>query len=477
MNTETTNSNSSKLSISLSLTNPPRRIPIELPCPCPASKLHELASNATTIPQSTMRLIFRGKIIPSNENDNHNNVIDKFQLEDGSVVHCMGKPAQTVSSTPAAGVTATPNSTFTTSGSVVTPPASTTPVTPAAPSTSPSNPTPLKSFLHQMKSKINPTDYTTALTTISKLLSNIINNPMEEKYRKVKRGNAAFTKRLGRLSHSHDVMMSIGFITENNEGEYVLVPNVDAWPKLTLCKKVIDDEIQKVQNESNHLNRGVGGGNANVNAIAGGGIPDLGFGGIPPSMNNMFGGSGGGIGGGGAPTPQMMESMLSDPAALQSMLSNPMIQEMIRNDPRFNNNPMMQASVAQLLNNPSMISQVSSMMNDPNVRERMNSMMSSMAQQNGGVGGSGSGSSTAAPDMAAQMELMRQFTNMASSNTNNSTSTGGSSNGNNNPVANNNQQATNQGGTSTNNTNNGQQRQMTEEEMIAEAIARSMREQ
>ena len=53
---------------------------------------------------------------------------------------------------------------------------------------------------------------------------------------------------------------------------------------------------------------------------------------------------------------------------------------MIRNDPRFANNPMLQQSIEQLANNPEMMSQMSQMMNDPAMRSRMQAMM-------GGTGG------------------------------------------------------------------------------------------
>ena len=46
------------------------------------------------------------------------------------------------------------------------------------------------------------------MTTLEKVLSNIANNPMEEKYRKVKLGNAAFQKRfrdIARHKHRYDV--------------------------------------------------------------------------------------------------------------------------------------------------------------------------------------------------------------------------------------------------------------------------------
>ena len=42
-----------------------------------------------------------------------------------------------------------------------------------------------------------------------------------------------------------------------------------------------------------------------------------------------------------------------------------MVQNMLRNDPRLANNPMMQQSLEQIANNPQMLAQVSQMMQNP----------------------------------------------------------------------------------------------------------------
>lgn len=474
------------VSISLSLTNPPRRIPIELPSPSPSCKLHELASKATTIPESTMRLIYRGRIIPPRQDDN--NVIEDFNLEDGSVIHCIGKPTSTAS------VVATSNnnnsstanldsgnSTTVSAGSFVTPPPSnsaTATVTRSNELTTSENngQHPLTQALQTMKSNHPQSEYATALNTISKILSNIINNPMEEKYRKVKRNNPAFTKRLGRLTNSHEVMMTIGFTPTTssigNEDEYTLVPSAEAWPKLTRCKQLIDDEIRISSSNNNNHNH------QQQSTSSPSSIPDLGFGAIPPSSSHF---------GGGLPSMatnpsqalQMMDATLSNPSTLQSMLSNPMIQQMIMNDPRMRNNPMMQNAMRDFMNNPNMIQQMSQMMNDPTVRSSINAMMqqqqsfSDNNSNNGNAFGNGN-------NMTAQMEMMRQFANMngiQSQQQSNSTTTNSNHSNNNGSNSNQQQQQQNQGGGNDTNARNEGDNEMTEEEMIAEAIARSLREQ
>ena len=44
-----------------------------------------------------------------------------------------------------------------------------------------------------------------------------------------------------------------------------------------------------------------------------------------------------------------------------------MLQNMLRNDPRFANNPMMQQSLEQIATNPQMLTQVSQMMQNPHL--------------------------------------------------------------------------------------------------------------
>ena len=59
-----------------------------------------------------------------------------------------------------------------------------------------------------------------------------------------------------------------------------------------------------------------------------------------------------------------------------------MVQNMLRNDPRFANNPLMQQSLQELANNPQMLQQVSQMMQNPD-------LMNVMAGADGSGGGFG----------------------------------------------------------------------------------------
>jgi alkanesulfonate monooxygenase SsuD/methylene tetrahydromethanopterin reductase-like flavin-dependent oxidoreductase (luciferase family) len=138
-----------------------------------------------------------------------------------------------------------------------------------------------------------------------------------------------------------------------------------------------------------------------------------------------------------------------------------MVQQMIRNDPRLANNPMLQQSLDALQSNPDMIRQFSSMMNDPGVRANVSRMMQQQ-QQAGGAGASGGVDPFAGgpEDMRRQMQ---QFQEMQ----------GNSGSFNLQPQQQNGQQPSQGSGGNSNNANDSE---MTEEEMIAEAIARSLRE-
>jgi PUB domain. len=450
------------LKLSLSLTNPPRRVPIEIASGCCAKKLFQVASEATKIPLDNLKLIFRGRII-SNSNDDEGNVVDEFKLEDGSVIHCMGKPVETAAM-PAPAEPASAAAEINVESST-------------AAKTNPP-PCPLKTSLGRIKSHHSASEYKTALDTLTKLLSNVIQNPMEEKYRKVKKSNAVFHKRLGRLTGGTEILLAIGFRAvageadaDNGEEYYVLTPSPDAWPKLLQSKETIDEAVrnhemeqQQQQRQPQHFGNPTLPGNA-----------------FQSGMNPMNFQSGMGMGAG--VDPSVMSNILSNPNALRDMLQNPAMQQMMQSHPYFANNPMMMEQMRLMANNPQMINQISRMMSDPNHLSRLNDMMRGMQMQGGsnglGFGGDGGAGNL---NMNQQMELMRQMANLSrggvsSTNSNSgSSSVGGVGTGTSsvNIQQRSNENPSTSSGTRSNNRNDSE---MTEEEMIEEAIARSLREQ
>lgn len=467
------------LTIYLSLTSSPSapRAPLTIdPNGTTGAELRRKASEVTTVPLPKLKLIFRGRVISDKE---EGDVVKEYRLEEGCVVHVMGKPvaaAGGVDAGVAAGGATVASTVPATAGASVTLPA----VNNMSVSGGAASASPLAAALTKLRSSNDGTTYNTALVTADKLLGNIVLHPMEEKYRTIKTANPAFARRLGALPGGRELILASGFTIQTREEVeyYVLTPSADAWPELVGAQK----EVQRVLRENNasrSVNVGGFGAAANAGNTANNNnnaAANLFPGGIP---SGAMGG-----GGSGAPDMAMMQSMMNDPNMMQNvmgMMNNPMVQNMMRNDPRMANNPMMQQSLNALQSNPEMMNQMSQMMSDPAARAQMMNMM----QQQGGQAGGGGGAAGADPfasgpqAMQSQMEqfaqMSRQFggssggfnTGGGGTGTGANTSGTGQSGG----AANNNNAS---GGNNSTGANDGAQ---TEEEMIAEAIARSLQEQ
>lgn len=445
------------LTVNLTLTGAPSapRIAIVIEKTATPSQLREKAAEATKIPLSSIKLIFRGRLIA---NDDSKEVVVEYKLENDCVLHCMGKPVE--SATAAAATSNTPaaaTSSTVAAGSSVS-------FLPQAAAAAPTNTTAttfgggdsLQVALNSLRSSNSAADYLTAVTTLDKILSNCVEKPLEEKYRTVKRQNAAFQRRLGGIEGGHAAMLAAGFVVQGQGGDdeaYVLHASPEAWPKLVSTKAKVASAVLAAKSAA--------GATSAPPAVG------AGFGGasMPPMGAGMPAGMGAGMPAGGVP-PNMqnaMSNLMADPNALQAMMQvsrivqnlvviycfiyvllilsvslsqNPMVQNMIQNDPRFANNPQMRQGLETLASNPQMLNQVSSMMRDPAMQAQMQSMMNAQGGMNmpAGMGAAPPANNTTVPNNNAS-------------------------------------------GAHPANNNNGQNDQeMTEEEMIAEAIRRSLGE-
>lgn len=476
--------------ISLSLTSSPSspRIPMTIsPSATTPSSLHTLASEAACIPVEKIKMIFRGRLIPK---DGQGNVVKEFLLEDGCVVHCMGKPSQPSSITDASASSPSNDSTLASAS------ASASAVAPSVVRPPPNNNTnaansnantagngghPLKSALETMKSNNEATSYSTGVATLIKLLNNIISHPTEEKYRTVKRANPAFQKRLGRLSYSTSAMAAIGFTvrreqndtsTATTTGEYILVPSAEAWPKLLECQNILNVAGADAQRRS----AVIGGGGGGTTAVGDANLATSGMNAPMPSGMEQFGmpnlNAPGGMGGMGGPGG-MADALLQNPSQLRSLLQNPMVRRMMENNPNIANNPMAQQSLEMMQQNPQMLETAIRMMSEnPELRR---SLIDNASGSAGAVDGlAGTGGQNFDPDaMRRQMAMMQALSggmgaggaeaaNVPSSQTNTQGASQMGTGGIQNSVQN--------GGSATGDA------ELTEEEMIAEAIARSLRE-
>jgi len=189
-------------------------ISLQIPKDVTSSKLLQLVADGTKIPLQNLRLIFCGRLIGNDDKK----AVEEFKLEDDCVLHCMGKPEgypESASQATAAGNARTTGG-ASAGSSVTINPSSIGPTPPDAGN-------PVLAAFDKLRSSNSPQTYLIAVTTLEKILSNIIANPMEEKYRKMRKGNAAFQKRLGGLVGGEDAMKAAGFSfeTENDEEFYV----------------------------------------------------------------------------------------------------------------------------------------------------------------------------------------------------------------------------------------------------------------
>lgn len=280
------------------------RVPIEVNSEASSSQLRQEVSRATKIPLADLRLIFRGKMIK----DDASPAVTAYKLENENVLHCMGKPSEgdpAQSPTPAVAPTSISNSTA----------AAAFPSIPAASASVSASATavdPLQSALTTLRSSNPPQVYSTAVTTLAKVLSNIADHPMEDKYRKVKKGNAAFNKKLGGLNGGDAAMRAVGFVLEVQDGAevYQLHASAEAWPKLMAAKASIEAAAAEAKRALDSPVPPMGGANPLFPPTAGAGMPGI-MGSIPPAaaaaLNNPM-------------AQSAMTEMMRNPEMMRNML-------------------------------------------------------------------------------------------------------------------------------------------------------------
>lgn len=195
------------------------------------------------------------------------------------------------------------------------------------------------------------------LETLVKVINNIVNNPEELKYLKIKQGNAKFNAKLGGLPGGKECILAIGFV-DGGEGSFELVRSATAWEKLVASKDSINFAIGAL-------------GPATPST---GPAPTAPQGGIPmpnPVMPMMGANAIPGL------DPASVANMMSNPAMLQQMLNNPAVSQMMQG------NPMLRQMTEQMMRDPaalqSMMSNpmVQSMMSDPAAMQQAAAMLRS----------------------------------------------------------------------------------------------------
>ncbi|TMW59745.1 hypothetical protein Poli38472_004814 [Pythium oligandrum] len=300
------------------------------------------AQNAARFPVAAQRLIFQGQILQNEK------LLSDYSIQSGMALH----------------LTITP-------GVVAQQQAAPAPVAASAPPNPNNGPTLLQGYLQQMRSEAG---FDVALQTLQKICENIVSHPTEDKYRKLRVGNAALKARLFDRSRGMDCVRILGFQEGVEEGHVVLVPNAERWENLVACKRVIDQLAAAPP--------AFGGSTNAFGGVAGA------FGGANP----LFGGAG------NANVAAQAQAMMQNPALMSQMMqSNPMLQQMAQANPmlaQVMQNPSMLAQTMQSMQqNPAMMQQLNQMMQDPNAMQQMQQMM----MGGGGAGGFPSVSPFGAP--------------------------------------------------------------------------------
>lgn len=84
-----------------------------------------------------------------------------------------------------------------------------------------------------------------AINLLQKIAENIMNQPHEEKYRKISGENKSFREKLGRLIGCSEIMISLGFTLI--DGDWILYPTASAWDNLVDCKNKLSKFALKLE--------------------------------------------------------------------------------------------------------------------------------------------------------------------------------------------------------------------------------------
>jgi hypothetical protein len=204
----------------------------------------------------------------------------------------------------------------------------------------------LKAALESMKSALSPGDFTIAVQTLLKFLSNIMNSPMEERFRTIRVNNDLFQRRLASKPGGTDALKAIGFqlirTPDNvpasselkpNEEYYKIEPKAELWPVLVDAKKQLENAMADNRSRDPALAAAAGAAAGSPAGAAAARQPPAftfpGLGGLFPPMpspNAAAGGTTPAGAGAGAP-PAGLAGLMSNPMA---MMSDPFLQRMMR---------------------------------------------------------------------------------------------------------------------------------------------------
>jgi len=80
------------------------------------------------------------------------------------------------------------------------------------------------------------------LNTIKVIINNIVKNPNEEKFRKMKKANPNFNEKVGKLAQGINCLTLLGF---KEEGEQIVLANVDT-ELLNRSISILEEEVKSL---------------------------------------------------------------------------------------------------------------------------------------------------------------------------------------------------------------------------------------
>lgn len=240
--------------------------------------------------------------------------------------------------------------------------------------------------LGALKSACSFDDFVVATRTLLTFIGNVLKHPADPKFRRVRLSNPSFQSRLGSRTGGIECMCAFGFerVTENDEQILILSEAAAKNPALATVKSLLEQAVPQAPTPT---------------PAAAVPPPPMGLGGADPLGLGLLGQMpGGGMPGGLGQMPggmppggmaEMMQQMAQNPEMMQQMANNPMLQQMLP--------PHMQQQMQQMLANPEMMQQmlsnpmVTQMLNNP---QMMQQMQQDMANLFGGAGAPGVGGAT-----------------------------------------------------------------------------------
>ncbi|GAB5033067.1 Hypothetical protein NocV09_01200220 [Nannochloropsis oceanica] len=322
----------------------------------------QIASSTLQVPPEAQRLVFQGRML----NDD-TKTLAQNKVKEGSCILLSIAVSASASPSPstsicnsgsgavAAAAPAPPlPSSATAAAPAPAPAASSAPQTAQAPIfPPPSTSTALPAHIVILRAAIagvrtsNPPEVgATALRTLATMLGNVIANPMEEKYRQLKKNNAAFVRRVGGVSGTGAILRAAGF--EESTDTWDLRPSEQGWNLLCSVKAELDSSIATLPPSLPLPAPGAGAG-----GLA-----------MPPLMG------GGGMGGGaGGMDPAMMQQAMG-------MMQNPAIRDRIMQELRATN-PALAGQAEAMLSNPGAMGQMmQALQSNPQMMQQAQQAMS-----------------------------------------------------------------------------------------------------